>query len=419
MRNEIFHLEDISTQPLNYSMKYPTGINKILTTLEKSELLQKATNESSEGITISSMSPEDRPLIYVNEGFQRMTGYLDEEVIGRNCRFLQGQNTDQKAVQKIRNAINKGESCIVELLNYKKDGSPFWNRLSITPIRDDHNEVTHYVGVQSDITVLNKAKNKLIEANNNLQIFRKRILEELKQAKLAQQFLLPAQLPISSKVRFASLFKPMDELGGDLYDVIKLPNDNYGLLIADVTGHGIPAALLTFMSSTTFKNAADKLSSPSEIITLTNERLFQKMPGDAFVTMFYAQYDTTMGVLTYVSAGHPEAYILRRGNKDAISLSTRGTIIGAFSKEEISFEEKEIQLELGDKLIIYTDAITDVIDNYGVSNKEEFSSFLHRNSELDIDELFKCVYQYGLTCSGLESYPDDFTLLGMEVIDAV
>jgi PAS domain S-box-containing protein len=400
-------------------MKNPDGITKMLTTLEKNELLQKATNESSEGITISSMSSEDRPLIYVNEGFQRMTGYLEKEVIGKNCRFLQGKNTDQKAVQKIRDAINKEESCIVELLNYKKDGSPFWNRLSITPIKDDNNEVTHYVGVQSDITVLKKAKNKLIEANNNLQIFRKRILEELNQARLAQQFLFPSQLPISAKVRFASLFKPMDEVGGDLYDVINLPNDNYGLLIADVTGHGIPAALLTFMSSTTFKNAADKLSSPSEIITLTNDRLFQKMPGDAFVTMFYAQYNTSTGVLTYVSAGHPEAYILRKGYKDAISLSTKGTIIGAFSKDEVSFEEKEIQLEFGDKLIIYTDAITDIIDNYDDLNKEELSSFLNRNSELDIDALFKCVYQYGLTSSGLKSYPDDFTLLGMEVIDVV
>lgn len=400
-------------------MRYPIGMNKVLTTLATNELLQKATNASSEGITISSMSSKDRPLIYVNDGFQRMTGYIEKEVIGRNCRFLQGKDTDQESVQKIRDAIQKEESCIVELLNYKKDGSPFWNRLSITPIRDDLNKVSHYVGVQSDITTLNKTKNSLIEANNKLQVFRTRILEELEQARLVQQFLLPTHLPISHKVRFASLFKPVDEVGGDLYDVIKLPNDIYGLLIADVTGHGIPAALLTFMSSTTFRNAADKLNSPSEIITLTNERLFEKMPGDAFVTMFYAQYNTKNGILNYVSAGHPEGYILRKDKKEIIPLSTKGTIIGAFSKEDISFQEKEIQLELGDKLIIYTDAITDVIDNSGVPDKDELSTFLQRNAELDIDDLFKSVYQYGLACSGLESYPDDFTLLGMEVKDAV
>ena len=187
-------------------------------------------------------------------------------------------------------------------------------------------------------------------------------------------------------------------------------------MVADVTGHGINAALLTFMLSSTFKNAADTLRSPSEIITLTNEQLFEKMPGDAFVTMFYAQYDSVTGILTYLSAGHHDAYILRKGAKNSISLSTQGTIIGAFSKDEISFEEKEIQLELGDKVIIYTDAIIDVIDNSENPEKDELPVFLEKNAELDIDELFKSIYQYGLSCSSSGAYPDDFTLLGMEVI---
>lgn len=397
-------------------MKHPKGIEKVLSTIVKSELLQKAINASSEGITISSMSTEDRPLIFVNEGFQWMTGYLDEEVIVSNCRFLQGEGTNQETVKKIRDAVNNGEACIVELLNYKKDGIPFWNRLSITPIKDEYNKVTHYVGVQSDITDLTETRNRLIEANNKLQIFQNRILEDLEQAKNAQQFLLPSNLPKSSKVRFTSLFEPMEEVGGDVYDVTNLPNENYGLLVVDVTGHGINAALLTFMLSSTFKNAADKLRSPSEIITLTNEQLFEKMPGDAFVTMFYAQYDSVTGILTYLSAGHPDAYILRKGAKHSISLSTQGTIIGAFSKDEISFEEKEIQLELGDKVIIYTDAIIDVIDNSENPEKDELPVFLEKNAELDIDELFKSIYQYGLSCSSSGAYPDDFTLLGMEVI---
>jgi len=397
-------------------MKHPKGIEKVLSTIVKSELLQKAINASSEGITISSMSTEDRLLIFVNKGFQWMTGYLDEEVIGTNCRFLQGEGTNQETVKKIRDAVNNGEACIVELLNYKKDGIPFWNRLSITPIKDEYNKVTHYVGVQSDITDLTETRNRLIEANNKLKIFQNRILEDLEQAKIAQQFLLPSNLPKSSKVLFTSLFEPMEEVGGDVYDVTNLTNENYGLLVADVTGHGINAALLTFMLSSTFKNAADTLRSPSEIITLTNEQLFEKMPGDAFVTMFYAQYDSVTGILTYLSAGHPDAYILRKGAKNSISLSTQGTIIGAFSKDEISFEEKEIQLELGDKVIIYTDAIIDVIDNSENPEKDELPVFLEKNEELDIDELFKSIYQYGLSCSSSGAYSDDFTLLGMEVI---
>jgi len=396
-------------------MKYPKDINIVLSKIAEGELLQKATNASSEGITISTMSSKDRPLIYVNEGFQRMTGYLHEEVIGRNCRFLQGDDTDQVAVQKIRDAVSKGESCVVELLNYKKDGTPFWNRLSITPIVNNDNEVTHYVGVQSNITDLTETRNELIQANKKLQLFRTNILAELDQARMVQQFLFPVELPQLSKVSFANFFKPMEQVGGDLYDIIELPHDNFGLLVADVTGHGIPAALLTFMLSTTFKNASKQLTSPADIISLTNERLFEKMPGDSFVTMFYAQYNTTSDILTYVSAGHPEAYVLRSSTNEAIPLSTGGTIIGAFSRDEISFEEIEIQLQAGDKVIIYTDAIIDSIDNSENPIKNALPAFLLDNLDLDLDSLFAAIHQHGLTCSNLKTYPDDFTLLGMEV----
>jgi PAS domain S-box-containing protein len=78
----------------------------------------------------------DNPLIFANEGFERLTGYARQDVIGRNCRFLQGPDTDAHALNQIRQAIRDEQSCTVELLNYRKDGTPFWNRLSITHIRD-------------------------------------------------------------------------------------------------------------------------------------------------------------------------------------------------------------------------------------------------------------------------------------------
>ena len=191
------------------------------TGLSQMELLLKAANASSEGITISTMSEPDRPLIYVNEGFQRLTGYSKEEAIGRNCRFLQGEGTDVEPVQKLREAVQKGASCTVELLNYKKDGTPFWNRLSITPIQNEAQEVTHYVGIQSDITQLKETESELELANYSQQIFRSRILKELDQARMAQRFILPSKMPKSEKVQFSSLFAPMDEIGGDFFDVIE------------------------------------------------------------------------------------------------------------------------------------------------------------------------------------------------------
>ena len=110
----------------------------------------------NEGISIADFRQPDAPLIYVNNGFCSMTGYSKEETVGHNCRFLQGPRTDPAAVDKLRSAISSGGPVDVELLNYHKDGTSFLNHLSLTPIIDavDGVTVTHYVGIQSDVTQL-------------------------------------------------------------------------------------------------------------------------------------------------------------------------------------------------------------------------------------------------------------------------
>ena len=94
----------------------------------------------------------DCPLVYVSEGFVKMTGYAAEEILGHNCRFLQGEGTDPKAVDQLRESVRKGKSICTRLLNYKKDGTPFWNLLTMTPIRDETGRVVKFVGVQVDVT---------------------------------------------------------------------------------------------------------------------------------------------------------------------------------------------------------------------------------------------------------------------------
>lgn len=115
-------------------------------------LRDRAISSTSEGICIVDPHHPDKPLIYVNSGFERLTGYDREEVLGKNCRFLQGPQTDHIAIDKLRTAIREQKACIVELQNYRKDGTPFWNRLALTPMRNRDGKVTHFIGVQSDIT---------------------------------------------------------------------------------------------------------------------------------------------------------------------------------------------------------------------------------------------------------------------------
>lgn len=131
---------------------------------EMLQLRDRAIESIIEGLCITDPTQPDNPVIYVNDGFLQITGYAREDVMGQNCRFLQGPKTAPEAIGRIRSAIREGNSCLVELLNYRKDGTPFWNKLSISPIRDAAGRVAHFVGVLTDISPLKLMEQRFHQA---------------------------------------------------------------------------------------------------------------------------------------------------------------------------------------------------------------------------------------------------------------
>ncbi|MCG6922702.1 MAG: PAS domain-containing protein, partial [Acidobacteria bacterium] len=131
----------------------PSGAEEALVRLK-----DRALSATAEGIAIADARLKDQPIIYANAGFERLTGYPRDYVVGRNCRFLQGPDSDPRTADTIRRAIHRAEPCTVEILNYRKDRTTFWNRLSITPVKDERGEVTHFIGVQSDVTARRRAE---------------------------------------------------------------------------------------------------------------------------------------------------------------------------------------------------------------------------------------------------------------------
>lgn len=119
---------------------------------EELRVMNRAVADAAVGVTIADATRDDQPLVYVNEAFERITGFEESAVLGSNCRFLQGEGTDEATVARIRAGIEAQESVSVELLNYRRDGTPFWNELTVTPVHDDGGSVTHFVGFQTDVT---------------------------------------------------------------------------------------------------------------------------------------------------------------------------------------------------------------------------------------------------------------------------
>ncbi|WP_018145821.1 PAS sensor domain-containing protein [Thioalkalivibrio sp. AKL6] len=133
------------------------------------ELLALAVDASNDGIVIAEREGDDNILIYVNRAFEELTGYRSEEILYRDCRFLQGEDTDQGVRQEIRAAIDENRPCRVTLRNYRKDGSLFWNELSLTPVFNDEDRLTYYIGIQKDITDRVEAEQRAERAERKLR----------------------------------------------------------------------------------------------------------------------------------------------------------------------------------------------------------------------------------------------------------
>lgn len=116
------------------------------------DLHARAASASDLSFTISDPHLDDDPLVWVNPAFERVTGYTAHEVLGRNCRFLQGPDTDRATIHRLRDALAEGRTVADTVLNYRKDGTPFWNQLVISPVLDADGRVTHHVGIQADVT---------------------------------------------------------------------------------------------------------------------------------------------------------------------------------------------------------------------------------------------------------------------------
>ncbi|MBC8995151.1 MULTISPECIES: PAS domain-containing protein [unclassified Pseudomonas] len=127
-------------------------------------LLQLVINASNDGIVVAEKEGEqDNILIYVNPAFERMTGYTSEEILYQDCRFLQAGDRDQESLELIRETLRRNGSCREILRNYRKDGTPFWNELSVSTVKNADDGQTYFIGVQKDVTVQVKAQQRVAQ----------------------------------------------------------------------------------------------------------------------------------------------------------------------------------------------------------------------------------------------------------------
>lgn len=139
----------------------------------------RAMDEAPIGITIADMTEDDEPLVYINEGFEKLTGYDSGETLGRNCRFLQGEGTNPENVSEMRAAIENNETCRVEVRNYRKDGEMFWNEVTLAPIFEG-NDVPYYLGFQQEVTLRKEYEQQLKTQRDDLDVLNQIVRHDIR-----------------------------------------------------------------------------------------------------------------------------------------------------------------------------------------------------------------------------------------------
>jgi serine phosphatase RsbU (regulator of sigma subunit) len=191
------------------------------------------------------------------------------------------------------------------------------------------------------------------------EIQRTRQEKELEMARVVQKSLLPTQLPSILGFTLAADWRPAREVAGDFYDFFLLPDGRWGMVLADVSGKGAPAALYMAMALSLIRSEAGRCGNPSAVLTEVNRRLLAESYNEMFVTVFYAIVDPVLRSLTYANAGHDPPF-LRRASGGVERLAYGGLIMGPF--EELTLSDETLNLESGDTLVAYTDGLTDTVN---------------------------------------------------------
>ena len=198
-----------------------------------SALKELAMDSVLEGVTIADFSLPDQPLIYANHGFEEITGYSIEETVGHNCRFLQGPNTEPEKLAHIRRCISAGLPCTVQIKNYRKTGEEFINYLSLTPIRTARGRVTHYVGIQSDITELVNTRSAELDALKKATVAQ--VATDAKSKFLAHMS-HEIRTPLNGLIAVGQLLEDtsLDRIQRDYVSTIRSSGETLQALIADI-----------------------------------------------------------------------------------------------------------------------------------------------------------------------------------------
>jgi len=339
----------------------------------------------------------DDNMIFVNKA---MAEALDSDPIGKKCYQVLGRSAP------CENCISR--KAVFEGISQEKEeyiGNRVFSVMS-SPVRDENGNIIAVVEVLRDITHMKELQQKIIEQN-------KKLSAELRIAKNLQCNLLPKKLP-EDKIRFSFIYKPCEDLGGDFLDIYMIDDSHTAVYIADVSGHGVPASMLTvFLRSSINK----KLLSPAQVLSELY-RDFNNSGLDPFlyITVFLAIIDHHTNAMTYSNAGLNVSPIVF--GKDRFELLWVPGIPISTWVDEPDYKEKTLQLNKNDRIFFYTDGIIELKNSRDEQFGEKRLLEVLLQEEPDLDILLDRILSHASEFAGTRDYSDicdDITIALVEI----
>jgi hypothetical protein len=243
--------------------------------------------------------------------------------------------------------------------------------------------------------------------------------EQLRLAGLLQRDFLPSRLPNSPEIRWAATFLPAEWVSGDIYDIARIDEQHVGFYVADAVGHSMPAALLTIFIKQALQmretiDSSYRVFPPAEVMKNLNQKMTgQRLSGHQFVTCCYCLLNLKTRQLTLARAGHPYPILLRKGEPPQ-QLQTRGSLLGVFEGAE--FVQQSVQLQAGDRLLLYSDGAEPLIGQLRDKNGFQYTNEFLALADASITEIIDRLTEIATDREVKPVEIDDLTIIGLQLL---
>ena len=266
---------------------------------------------------------------------------------------------------------------------------------------------------------LRESRESLHQANVKLERMIEETNEDLEMARIVQLSLLPQSLDLMPGVKIYPVYQPSKAIGGDLYDVIRVDDHMLALLMFDVAGHGVEAALYAAMAKVTFFRYIKEGARPSDVLYHVNRDLLKIMGKGKYLTAFLGIIDAATFTMTYSGAAHPSPILFHKLTGVTELLAVKGSILGMFDEETdlARYENAVVSLSSGDKLIIFTDGLPEGLNPQGKPiGKKAIESLFHGLSHLPLESIASEILKSLNAYIGSQQRNDDLTFLLVEIV---